>query len=109
MYTMLTFQFWPFASICWKIIVGFNPIFSALVSDNFLLLVVDERNVYQLDLNTSPPMAYEQLVTLDIPNDAYATAYHPLEQKIYWTDFSLEFFSRAPLDFSSVETFAMPG
>ncbi len=75
-----------------------------------MLLGTDtEGQLYQVDLNSLPPMAYWQLSMPDIGNKPFATAYHPLERKIYWTDYGLELFRRAALDGSNVETFEIDG
>ncbi len=69
-------------------------------TDNFLL-VADALNdkLFQYDLTTGTVY----LVDVQLPNDPVAIAYHPMENKIYWTDDGTKRLRRASLDGTNMD------
>ena len=64
-------------------------------TDNFLLVadsLYDE--LFQYDLTTGTVY----LLDVELPDEPVAIAYHPMENKIYWTDEGTKRLRRASLD-----------
>ena len=81
-----------------------------MVLDNFLVAAShNTHTLYQTDLSASSSVPNEMLAMPDIANYPFATAYHPEEEKLYWTEDRAGLLRRASLDGTNAESFYLGG